>query len=80
MLWVQYGPDEGDGNGLDTFLGEGFASLSHIGVFHLEAHRAIRQHALAHAFPEVARHQHGGSGVFRIVAEAVFLVAVADLD
>ena len=80
MLWVQYGPDEGDGDGLDTLLGEGFAGRAHIGILHLEAHRAIRQHALAHALPEVARNQHGGSRIFRIVAEAVFLVAVADLD
>ena len=31
-------------------------------------------------FAQIARHQHRRGGIFGIVAEAVFLVAVADLD
>ena len=80
MVRVQHRPDEGDGDGLDAFLGEDLAGRAHVVVLHRDAHRAIGEHALAHALPQVARHQHGGGGIFRVVAEAVFLVAVADLD
>ena len=80
MGGVQHRPDEGDGDGLHAFLAEQLAGGAHVGLFHRRAHRAIGHHALAHALAQVARHQHGGGGVFGIVAEAVFLVAVADLD
>ena len=47
---------------------------------HRRTDRAIGDHALADTFSQIARHQHGGGGIFRIVAEAIFLVAIADLD
>ena len=80
MRGVQHRPHEGNGDSLHPLLGEEFARRAHVCLFHRRAHAAVRDHAFAHTLSQVARHQHGGGGILRVIAEAVFLVAVADLD
>ena len=59
---------------------EHLAGGAHVLLVQRRADRAVRQHPLAHAAPQIARHQHRRGRIFRIVAIAVFLVAEADLD
>ena len=80
MRGVEHRPDEGDRHGLDTLLKVQLASRAHIRLLHRRPDRAIGNDPLADTFAQIARHQHGGGGIFRIVAEAIFLVAIANLD
>ncbi|MPL86103.1 hypothetical protein SDC9_32079 [bioreactor metagenome] len=77
---VQHRPDEGDRDRLDALGQEMAAGLAHVLLVQRAVHGAGRQHPLAHAAAQIARHQHPRRRIVGVVAIAVFLVAEADLD
>ena len=79
MPRMQHRPDEADRHRVDAFGLEQLARRAHVGLVQRLADGAVGQNPFAHTAPQIARHQHGGGRVFRVIAIAVFLVAKTDL-
>ncbi len=77
---IENRPNERDRDRLDAFLDEEPAGGAHVVFVQRRLDRSVRDHPLAHAFAQIARHQHDRRRVFGIVAVAVLLVAEPDLD
>ena len=80
VVLIENGPNERDRHRLDPFLDEEPAGGAHVVFMQRSLDRSVRDHALAHALAQIARHQHDRRRVFGIVAIPILFMAEPDFD